>query len=83
MGSAPAQEPFACVKAVLSRVRLIPESNFTRYGGGWGDRFSLAPIDAVYRISAKYIGTSGFDAATAFTDLGIDSADDLRSWIGA
>lgn len=81
MRSAPAQEPLAYLEAVLNRVRLIPESHFTRYGG-WGDRFSLAPIDAVHSIFAKYIGTSGFDAATAFTDLGIDSADDLRSWSG-
>ncbi|CAM2862301.1 hypothetical protein COFA105466_06300 [Corynebacterium falsenii] len=33
MRSAPAQEPLAYVEAVLNRVRLIPESNFTRYGG--------------------------------------------------
>lgn len=141
MSCAHTQYSLAHIEAVLSRVRLIPESNFTRYGGGWGDRISLALIDAVYSISAKYTATSGLgvagrlknlkdlwesapgsplyslrelcthdeseirsvmgkgkvapgkqrsryksiavlDAATAFTDLGIDSADDLRSWIG-
>lgn len=47
------------VRAVLAQVRLIPEDYFRAHPGGWGERISLALIDAVYSIAAQYRTRNG------------------------
>lgn len=44
---------------LLQSLELVPKDNFTKYGGGWEGRISVALIDAVFSMGARYETANG------------------------
>ena len=70
---------------LLQSLELVPKDNFTKYGGGWECRISVALIDAVFSMSARYetangkgVGPRVIALAKDWKGFSNDPSDDLQ-----
>ena len=76
------------IEKLMHGLEVIPKENFTKYADGWNGRISLALIDAVFSMGARYetangkgVGPNVNALATQWKGAAVDPSDDLKELI--